>query len=188
MELILEEITTRLISGDETAFTGVVQQLSEPVYRFVYRMLGNAEDAEDITQDTFYELHKNIKKIRPNADIRPYVYTIARRKAISLIRWRKVRWIVSPMTSENSEMIASGTPLPNHHCEAQELETTVQKTLSYLKPSARAAIILRFFEDLSFQEIAQVMNKPESTVKTLIFRGEMELRRRLNGFVQDWRR
>lgn len=188
MEWISQDSTWKLIAGDESTFAGIVQELTEPIYRFLYRMLGNAEDAEDLTQDTFYEFHKTRHKVRPDADVRPYVYTIAKRKAISLIRWRKVRRILSPLTAENSEIIASGSPRPDHLYHDLKLEEAVQNKLNCLKPDARAAIILRFFEDLSFQEIAQVMDKPESTVKSMIYRGELELRKRLDGIIEDWRR
>src|SRR5690606_10151216 len=92
----LPQLIQQTAAGDERAYGLLVQQFSAPVYRFLYRMLNQSEDAQDLTQDTFYELYRNRAKLRADVHILPYLFTIAQRKAISLLRWRRVRQMVLP--------------------------------------------------------------------------------------------
>jgi RNA polymerase sigma-70 factor (ECF subfamily) len=180
------ELVCRMAKGDEHAYAQLVTRYSPPTYRFLYRMLGSMEDAEDVTQDTFFELHKNREKLRTDVDILPYLFTIARRKAITLLRWKTVRRKLSPLGEEHENTVASSAILPRDQFHDRKVEELVNQAIGKLKPAKRAVVILRFFEGLSYQDIAHVMNKPEGTVKSLAFRAEKELRRRLAAIEQLW--
>lgn len=186
-QLVSGEILQKVAAGDEHAFALLVQQYSTPVYRFLYRMLSHAEDAEDITQDTFHELYRHHKEVRTETDIAPYIFTIAKRKAISHLRWKMVRRIVMPMMTEHENIIqdpAASACDRQHH---NQVEAAVQHAVNRLKPEKRAAVILRFFERMAYKDIAKVMNKPEGTVKSLVCRAEKELRQMLAPLEADWR-
>ncbi|MGI6455901.1 MAG: RNA polymerase sigma factor [bacterium] len=175
----LPQLIQQTAAGDERAYGLLVQQFSAPVYRFLYRMLNQSEDAQDLTQDTFYELYRNRAKLRADVHILPYLFTIAQRKAISLLRWRRVRQMVLPLKRENEETIASSQNNPRDCVHNAHLESRLNRALANLKPARRAVLILRFFEGMEYQEIARIMNKPEGTVKSLAFRAERELREKL---------
>lgn len=169
----------RIAQGDERAFAQLVSRYSVPVYRFLSRMLGSSEDAEDLTQETFYAVYKYHRNLRDDVDIHPYLFTIARRKAISHIRWRHVRRIVKPLSLEHENTVAGLSASPLDTIEQRQKERLVQDCLNRLHPDKRAAVILRYFEGCSYLEIARILNKPEGTVKSLVFRGEEELRTRI---------
>lgn len=82
----------------ENAFATLVSEFTPKIYRFLYRMLDSKEDAEDLTQETFIEVYKRLDALRKDVDIAPYLFTIARRKAISRYRWRTVRRILKPLS------------------------------------------------------------------------------------------
>ncbi|MDP8242621.1 MAG: RNA polymerase sigma factor [Candidatus Hinthialibacter antarcticus] len=177
----------RLAQGDDHAFAELVKLYSTPVYRFLFRMLGSQQDAEDLTQDVFYEIHRNRAKIRRDVGPLPYLFTIARRKAISKFRWRTVRKVLNPLSPQGEQMIAGTEATPRDNACAKGIDQAVQRALGGLKPDKRAVIILRYFEERTYKDIADIMNKPEGTVKTLAFRAERELRDRLNAHdIQDW--
>ncbi len=172
-------LNQRIVRGDEHAFAQLVSRYSTPVYRFLARMLGSSEDAEDLTQETFYAFYKHHRKLREDVDIHPYLFTIARRKAISHIRWRGVRKMLTPLLPEHDNTPLTFDSSPVESLEQERTEQIVQQSLDKLHPDKRAVVILRFFEGMSYAEIAQVLNKPEGTVKSLVFRSEQELRSRL---------
>jgi len=183
-----QEISSRAACSDEHLYAQWVRRYSSPVYGFLYRMLSSSEDAEDLTQETFFALYQNRTKVRTDVELLPYLFTIARRKAISLIRRRTVRGIFLPLAHEHEQEIACPRFSPADAALQSQQEQIVNQALATLKPKYRAALILRFFEGLSYPEIAQVMRKPEGTVKSWIFRAEKELRRRLLPLVEPERR
>lgn len=173
------ELRERIVQGDERAFALLVARYSGPVYRFLVRMVGSREEAKDLTQDTFMAFHKHHRALRTEVEIHPYLFTIARRKAISFLRWRKVRSLLTPFQPERDESVIGVDCTPVETLEQRRKEAIVQNCLESLHPDKRAAVILRFFEDMTYSEIAQVMKKPEGTVKSLVYRSEEELRQRL---------
>lgn len=180
-------VLKQVAAGDEHAFALLVQHYSTPVFRFLFRMINQAEDAEDLTQDTFHELYKHHKSIRTECDIAPYIFTIAKRKAISHLRWRIVRRMVSPMASEHEQIIEDPTQSVRDHHHQNQMEEAVQRAIHTLKPEKRAAVILRFFERMPYKEIARIMNKKENTVKSIVCRAEKDLRHILAPLEEDWR-
>ncbi len=173
-------LTTRIAQGDEQAYAQIVSRFSAPIYRFIYRMVGSSEESEDLMQDTFYSLYKHRHTLRTDVDIHPYLFTIARRKAISFLRWRILRNVLTPLLPSHEISIEARDCNPKQHAEQNQTEQLIKESLSKLHPNKRAAIILRYFEGLPYSEIAEIMNKPEGTVKSLVFRGEKELRQRLS--------
>ncbi len=171
--------------GDSQAFAWLVTRYSPPVYRFMKRMLNSIEDAEDLTQETFYEVSRRRESLRHDADILPYLFTIARNKAISLIRWRTVRRCLVPLTHEHDDTVSGSSASPVDEFQKQQTEQAVNKALASLAPNKRAVLIMRFFENMPYREIAIAMNKPEGTVKSLAFRAERELREKLAGLNLD---
>lgn len=174
-----------LARGDGRAFNGLVARYMVPVYRFTKRLVGSVEDAEDLTQETFRVLYEHRRELNPEASISSYLFTVARRKAISLIRWRKVRRIVRPLSREDECAIPDSSASPVDFTRLRQTEEAVDRALQCLSPKKRAALLLRFFEGLTYGQIARVMNAPEGTVKAWVSRGERELRRRLPNW-EDW--
>ena len=168
-----------IAAGDERAFTQLVHQYSGPVFRFLQRMLNSKADAEDLTQEAFCEIYKHRGTLRVDVEIAPYLFTIAKRKAISFLRWRKVRSILSPLREVHEQTLAGRGEHARERLQQNRREALVEAALARLKPEKRAVLILRFFEEMNYNEIAEIMSRPVATVRSLAFRAERELRRRL---------
>lgn len=180
------ELIRRVSAGDEQAFAIFVSRFSSMVFRFLKRMVFTEEDAEDLTQETFCSIYKHRSSLNPNKDIRPYLFTAAKRKAISLIRWRSVRSMVTPLTSIHEEILESKQVSAFESIRHQQQERAVNQALRSIHPTKRAVLILRFFEGLTYPEISQIMNKPEGTIKSIAFRAEKELRAKLAPMIESW--
>lgn len=176
-------LTEQIRAGDEHAYAGLVQEYMPMVYRFLLRMLHSHEDAEDLTQETFYEVYNRRSTLRAGAEITPYLFTIARRKAISRYRWRTVRKVLTPLNPVHEETLPGDADCPRQQTEKNHREAAVMKALQGLKEEKRTVVILRFFEELTYAQIAEVLNKPEGTVKSIAFRAERELRERLESML-----
>jgi RNA polymerase sigma-70 factor (ECF subfamily) len=167
-----------VIESDE-AFSALIRVTSPVIYRFLARMVRSPEDALDLTQEVFLAAHKSRAKFRVGSPALPYLLTIARRKAISLLRWRSVRSIVHPLSDANRDAAQDRTPSPRDRAEDQQRLQAFDSALARLKPIERAAVVLRLFEERPYEEIAQVMAKPVGTVKSVVFRAERKLRNHL---------
>ena len=174
-----ELIIDRAVVEDDEAFSRIVEATSPIIYRFLFRMVGSAEDALDLTQEVFLAVHKSRARLRVGAPALPYLMTIARRKAVSLGRWRSVRKIVLPLSDTHREVIRDDTQLPRDKVEEHWQLNAIQSALAKLRSVERAAVVLRLFEERPYDEIAQVMGKPVGTVKSLVFRAERKLRKHL---------
>ncbi|MFH1738908.1 MAG: RNA polymerase sigma factor [bacterium] len=179
-----EPVIDRAVIEDDEAFSCMVQATSPRIYRFLCRMTGSAEDALDLTQEVFLAAHNSRSRFRIGAPALPYLMTIARRKAVSLLRWRAVRRIVLPLSELHHEIAGDETQLPPDKVEEQWQLNAIQSALAKLRPVERAAVVLRLFEERSYDEIAQVMGKPLGTVRSLVFRAERKLREHLKSIQE----
>lgn len=177
-------LTDEIRSGDEHAYANLVREVMPVVYRFLLRMLASREDAEDLTQETFYEIYRRRDTLKPGKDITPYLFTIARRKAISRFRWRTVRRVLTPLNDVHEDTVPGAHECPREQLDEHTREACVMKALQGLKEDKRTVVILRFFEEYSYADISEVMGKPEGTVKSLAFRAERELRERLESLMR----
>jgi RNA polymerase sigma-70 factor (ECF subfamily) len=175
----VEPVIDQAVVESEEAFGRLVHVTSPRIYRFLVRMVRSPEDALDLTQEVFLAAHKSRSRFRVGAPALPYLLTIARRKAISLLRWRSVRSIVHPLGERHAELAEDGTPSPRDRAADRQRLREVQSALRELKPVERAAVVLRLFEERPYDEIARVMGKPIGTVKSLVFRAERKLRTNL---------
>lgn len=186
--VIIEDPDRELIvawqAGDESAFEELIRRHESRVYRLLYRMMGNKEDAEDLTQETFLSLHRHGHRFRAEARFSTFVYRVAanaalnRRRSLGRGRARvdklKVRQAAGddlPSSPRNPEDAALGHELSGH----------VREALETLSDSLRMPVILYDIEGLSYGEIAKVLGIAEGTVKSRIHRARQALREQLKG-------
>ena len=143
--------------GDRDAFDRLVQLHADQVYRVALRMLGNADDAEDVQQETFLQAYRRLSSFRGEAAFGTWLYTIAARLCLSRQRRRATR---------PKEMLGEAVPFadPGERLAAREEAARVQGALDALPPPDRLLIVLRYIEELSHAEIGQVLRcSPESS-------------------------
>lgn len=174
-----DALAERVAAGDEQAYAQFVERFMPAVYGFLCRLLNSSEDAEDLTQDTFFEVYSRRQQIDAKKNLKAYLFTIARRKAISHYRWRNVRRVLSPLTEVTENQAKDEGESPRDWADANREQDLLRKAMEGLSTDKRTVLILRFMEELDYESIAAVMKKPLGTVKSLAFRAEQELRERM---------
>jgi RNA polymerase sigma-70 factor (ECF subfamily) len=176
------DLIVRWQAGDEAAFEELVKRHESRVYRLLYRMMGNREDAEDLTQETFLSLHRHGHRFRAEARFSTFVYRVAANAALnrrrSLGRGR-ARVDKLKTRQQAGDDLPSSPRNPEDSALGQELSGHVRDALDQLSPSLRMPVILYDIEGLAYGEIAKVLGIAEGTVKSRIHRARQALRENL---------
>lgn len=154
------------------------------VYNVCLRMLGNPEDAEDAAQDVFIKIHSAIGTFRGDAKLSSWIYRITVNVCLNQERRKKwARWVSLDFlfTPEGEEM-AGNEDSADQSLEVEERIRAVRKAIQSLPRSQRTAVILQRYENLSYQEIAYIMDKSLSAVEALLHRAKQNLVKRLKAF------
>ncbi|MEX2425426.1 MAG: sigma-70 family RNA polymerase sigma factor [Thermomicrobiaceae bacterium] len=169
---------SRAKAGDQEAFEAIFQLYERQIYGFIYRMMGNAEDANDLTQDCFIRAYKALSQTNDDLNISAWLHRIASNACLDVLRRRqRIRWL--PWESHKHEHLLHGRPLdePESNALRTETQVAVQEVISQMSPRNRMALILREYEGKSCEEIGQIMGLSRSAVKSVLFRGREEFRR-----------
>ena len=182
-----EQLVTRANGGDVEAFNDLVTRWQGPLYKFVYRYLGDAEDARDICQEAFVKAYTNLDRFRGQAKFSSWLYQIALNQCRSQFRRQKARPAVSldEETSANRlRLVPDGSATPDETAIDAQRRQLIQSALSELPENQREVIILKEYHGLKFREIAEVLETPESTVKSRLYHGLESLSRSL-GYMKE---
>lgn len=155
--------------GDRQALGSLVRRYERPVFNAAFRMLGNPDEAADVTQTVFLKAFENMERYDPRHKFFSWIYRIAINESINQLNRRKhvelaVEHLVSPGQS------------PEAALEAQNLDAELQSALMALQEDHRAVIVLRHFTDYSYREIGQILEIPEKTVKSRLYSARQTLR------------
>lgn len=184
------EFIERLKAGDAAAFDTLVTRHTSDIYSLLLRLTEDAEEARDLTQETFLRALKAIKNFRGDADLKTWLYRIAINESRNRFRWwkRRSRNLTISLDAENdssenplSERISGDSENPEVETLRRERQTALRKALRKLSVTYREAIILRDIEGLSYEEVAAALETNVGTVKSRISRGREELRKMLEG-------
>jgi RNA polymerase sigma-70 factor (ECF subfamily) len=175
-----------LRSGIEEAYEELIERYEQPVYGMVYRLLGNQSDACDVVQEVFLKVFRGVSAFREQSSLRTWIYRIAVNEAHNHRRWfvRHCRREVS-FEDDCGERPNSleYTPDPGRSPFEQTLNsenrTLIEQALTRINPVFRTAVVLRDIQNLSYEEIAEILQVSLGTVKSRIVRGREALRREL---------
>ncbi len=173
------ERVTRALAGDQDAFTDLVLEYERAVYNLTYRMLGDSVEADDAAQEAFLRAYRNLDRYDMQRPFKTWVLSIASHYCIDVIRKRRLSWLSLDDLLPGQMMAAI------EHRSIEELtidgerERTVQELLTLLKPDERAILVLRYWNDLSYDEIADALNTNVGVVKSRLFRARQALANRL---------
>jgi RNA polymerase sigma-70 factor (ECF subfamily) len=172
-----DQLLTNYVQGDENALRILVERWERPVFAFLVRMLGSAEEAEDLCQDTFINLIKASERYQPTGKFQSWLFRIAGNKARSRLRRRKIlRWV--PLT-ENYDNAPAPDPDALAGLAAQEEQRQVQEAIARLPERQRQALVLKQYQEFSYQEIADAMETSVSSVQMLLHRAMTAMRKDL---------
>jgi RNA polymerase sigma-70 factor, ECF subfamily len=175
-----------LRAGIDSAYEELLTRFEHPVYNMVYRLLGNQTDAADVVQEVFLKVFRSVGAFREQSSLRTWIYRIAVNEAHNHRRWfvRHARREVS-LESDRSEHECSLDlaidPGPSPYDRALDSETRqlVERALTRVNPLFRTAVVLRDIQNLSYEEIAEILQISLGTVKSRILRGREALRKEL---------
>jgi RNA polymerase sigma-70 factor (ECF subfamily) len=168
----------------EAEFRRLVYEYQDRVYNQAFRMLGSREDAEDAAQDVFMRVYKSLDRFRGESKLSSWIFRITVNVCISRLR-KKQRSPAGAAWTEEEEglspesLAVDETPGPEEKLEAKQTAEFVRAQLRSLPPKWAMAISLYHFDDLSYDEIAEVMNIPRTTAATYILRGRRKLAEKL---------
>lgn len=175
-------------AGDTGAFEQLVERHQRLVIGTVARMLGNTSDAEDIAQQVFVRVWKSAKRYVPRAKFTTWLLKITRNLVFNELR-RRSRHPQVPLQSETEEeerpIRDEQAVAPDASLLEQELQKAIDAAIANLPETQRLAVILRRYEELSYEEIAETLDQSVSAVKSLLFRARTELRESLQRYLSS---
>lgn len=177
-----KQIIEHLKSGDEFIYKYVYDQYSRMVYSVCFRMIGNKEEAEDVTQDVFIKVFNSINTFREDSKLSTWVYQITVNTCLNRLRRKKAINFLSLNFWEDekgeNEMTAESLT-PKEELEKSEIQKIVQDAINTLPAKQKSAIILSRYEELPYKEIAKIMGVSLSSVESLLFRAKENLAKKL---------
>ncbi len=181
------ECVRKLQRGETDAFETLIRRHQKTIFNLAYRMLGDYDEAAEISQETFLSAYRAIGNFRGDANFSTWLYRIAlnhattRRKSLNTRQQRSV-----PM--ENSEPASDPNPGPPESMEKKEIRQRVQQALNRLEPDDAAVILLRDLQDVPYEEVARVLEVPIGTVKSRLHRARQALKSELASYFYAGRK
>ena len=162
-----EELIQSYLNGEESALRDLIVRYFRVVYNFVLRYTGNGPDAEDITQEVFVKVWKNLKRYDPKSSFRTWLFSIAKNAAIDWLRKKKA----TPLADFDEdgalvETLQDLAPLPNEVAERNNASRAAVNAIAKLSRDAQSILFLRYQRDLTFRAIASALGRPLHTVKS----------------------
>lgn len=180
-----EQMVERALSGDPEAFGEIVRRWERRIFALAFGMLGREEDARDATQETFFAAFRNLRGFRGEAKVSSWLHRIAVNQCITRQRRAKVRseTALEDEAEKNAAVFALPADVsPARTAEHREVSTAVRKAVCSLPADLRQVIVMKEFEELTFQEISDVLDVPLSTVKSRLYTALRQLQMRLQKF------
>lgn len=168
------------IDGDQDAFAELLYSFQDAVYNLCYRMLGERTEAEDAAQETFLRAYSNLTKYDQARSFKTWLLSIASNHSIDRLRKRRMLLLSIDEPMPDTLALASDEPLPEHAAMSNERSRELQRMLDQLAPEYRGAVVLRYWYDYSYAEIAELLDSTESAIKSRLFRARQMLAEQLS--------
>ncbi|MGM0460465.1 MAG: RNA polymerase sigma factor [Bacteroidota bacterium] len=170
-------------NGDRAAYTRLVEKWHSKIYRFAFRFFADEDEAHDITQKTFIKTYQNVSTLENPEKFSSWIYRIANNLCLDELKRAGRRKSTSlEAYMEQSAVLEGDVALPDADLQNKELGHILQKALLTLPDEQRTVIILKEYEGLKFREIADILEEPESTVKSRLYYGLKSTKRVLKNW------
>jgi RNA polymerase sigma-70 factor, ECF subfamily len=168
-----QDLVKGLKDGDLAAFAELVRRYEDRIYNLCRYLVRDSRDAQDAAQDVFLKAYRSFKDFRPNSSLYTWLYRVA---VNTCIDYRRRSRREASREAVLSDDLPSAQPFPDQIYESKEITEAIQAALPRLREKLRAAIVLREIEELSYEEIAEVLHTSVGTVKSRISRAREQLR------------
>lgn len=169
----------RTLEGDPQAFGELVQRYERDVFNLAYRMLNERREAEDAAQEAFLRAYSNLDRYDQQRSFKTWLLSITSNHCIDRLRRRRLTWLSLEEPLPPHPALTSDIPGPEQATLDHERQVLVQELLEELSPDYRLAVVLRYWYDLSYAEIAEMLDTTESAIKSRLFRARQALANQL---------
>lgn len=182
-------LVDRFCGGDHTAFHELVGQYKKKIYFLAYDITGDHQEAEDISQEVFIKMFRSLKNFRRDAKMSSWLYQITVNASIDSLRKKssKPKRSIDEFEQINiQEQLLGGTVQsldPQRSAESSQIQNHISKALQKISPKERTVFVMRHYNDLKLNEIAEILNVTIGTVKSLLFRAIKKLRKELSSYM-----
>lgn len=170
----------RTLAGDPQAFGELVQRYERDVFNLAYRMLSERGEAEDAAQEAFMRAYSNLDRYDMERSFKTWLLSITSNHCIDRLRRRRLIWLSLEEPLPPHPALTSDIPGPEEQPLTNERNALVQEMLADLSPDYRLAVVLRYWYDMSYAEIAEMLDTTESAIKSRLFRARQALADYLN--------
>jgi RNA polymerase sigma-70 factor, ECF subfamily len=184
-------LANALREGSEEAYELLVLRFQQPVYNLVYRLLSDPGESYDVVQEVFLKIFRNIASFRSQSSLKTWIYRIAVNEVHNYRRWfyrHRRQEVVLEDEGEGGKNFGDTVPdrgrSPYDYALNGEKRVMIEKALAHINPMFRAVVVLRDVEDLSYEEIAEILDISLGTVKSRITRGREAMRHQLEGRLE----
>jgi RNA polymerase sigma-70 factor (ECF subfamily) len=187
-------VIAELKAGSEDAYSWLIGEFHQPIYGLIYRILNDPSDAADTTQDVFLKVFRGMKHFHGESSLKTWIYRIALHEAANRRRWwfrhKAQETSIDPIAAgdfeySGEERLVDPAESPFEKFAHTEVRAAVEQALQQVPEPYRTALILRDLEEMSYEEIAEVLVISLGTVKSRITRGRDALRKRLTGYIRE---
>ncbi len=173
-------LVERFKNGDQKAFNQLVCKYKKAIFRLILKMIRNTEDAKDLSQEVFVKAYRNLKDFKGESSFRTWLIRVAINSCINFNRKKKLKSFISffevtkPLVTSNS---------PAREMEKEKLQKDIDQAILRLPEKQKEVFVLRFYQNLSHHQIAQVLGKTEGAVKSNYFQALKKLKKYLSDYI-----
>jgi len=174
-----EQLVARFLAGEDEAFEQLVKRHLKPIYNFLYQLTRDYSALDDLSQETFIKVWKNIARFDQNRSFKAWIFSIARNTAYDFLKKKKslpFSFFKNAEGNNKLDQISDGRPLPDKIAETKDLGKNLREKLKNIPTRYRTILLLHYKEEFSLNEIAKIINKPLNTVKSYHRRALLKLK------------
>jgi RNA polymerase sigma-70 factor (ECF subfamily) len=184
------KLMLRFKQGDNSSFEALLDKYHNPIINFIYRFIGDKAESEDLAQEVFLRVYRSVKTYVPKAKFSTWIYIIANNLALNELRRRELHKtssldeVISYEEGDLPRQVSDQRPIALRELEKQDLIDAVRRAINSLPDNQKVAVILKKYQDFSYEEIAKVIGCSVSAVKSLLNRSKEALKEKLINYVE----
>lgn len=178
-----EGLVVLCLQGKKEAFEELVKRYEKQIFSLAYRLTNNYHDAVDMTQEVFLHLFRVLDKFDQKRKFFPWMYRIATNVCYNTLKKKPQESYPLDNVIEFIPLVSERNSQPEDYFETKEMQEIVHRAIAQLPENYRVPMVLKYLEDMSYQQISEAMDLPVSTIETRLYRGRILLQKRLNGLL-----